>query len=82
MHAKDWLLVLVGFFLPPVPVFIKRGISSADFWINILLCLLGFFPGLLHCYYIILCYPYSEGYATLGGDGHNHRANDYGATVG
>lgn len=81
MHAKDWLLVLVGF-PSPVPVFIKRGISSADFWINILLCLLGFFPGLLHCYYIILYYPYSEGYATLGGDGHNHRSNDYGATVG
>lgn len=68
MHARDWLLVLIGFFIPPIPVLVKRGIASPDFWINILLCLLGFIPGLLHCYYIILCYPYSESYVSLGGD--------------
>lgn len=60
MHARDWFLVFIGFFIPPIPVLIKRGFCSADFWINILLCLLGFFPGLLHCYYIILSYPYDE----------------------
>lgn len=80
MHARDWLLVLVGFFIPPIPVFVKRGFFSADFWINILLCLLGFIPGLLHAYYIILLYPYRESYAALGGDGHNHHVDGYGAT--
>lgn len=80
MHAKDWLLVLIGFFIPPIPVLIKRGFFSADFWINILLCILGFIPGLLHSYYIILLYPYRETYARLGGDGHDNRVNDYGST--
>ncbi|KAL6451247.1 pmp31 Plasma membrane proteolipid 31 [Candida maltosa Xu316] len=80
MDGHDWFLVFVGFFLPPVPVAIKRGICSADFWINILLCVLGFFPGLLHCYYIISIYPYRGTYAALGGDGHNNRTDDYGAT--
>ncbi|KAK6463784.1 hypothetical protein DFJ63DRAFT_341639 [Scheffersomyces coipomensis] len=74
--------LLTNNLVPPIPVFIKRGIRSADFWINILLCLLGFLPGLLHSYYIISMYPYREGYARLGGDGHNNRSGDYGATVG
>ncbi|ABN68108.2 predicted protein [Scheffersomyces stipitis CBS 6054] len=81
MHSRDWFLVFVGFFLPPVPVLVKRGLSSADFWINILLCILGYFPGLIHSYWIISQYPYRETYAALGGDGHNNRT-DYGATVG
>ncbi|ODV74324.1 YqaE/Pmp3 family membrane protein [Cyberlindnera jadinii NRRL Y-1542] len=59
MHAKDWFLVFISFFLPPVAVFIKRGIS-VDFWINILLFLLGFFPGLVHALYIISQYPEDE----------------------
>ncbi|CAK9441804.1 uncharacterized protein LODBEIA_P56720 [Lodderomyces beijingensis] len=62
MNGHDWFLVFIGFFFPPIPVAVKRGVCSADFWINILLCLLGFFPGLLHCYYIISVYPYDEGY--------------------
>ncbi|KAK6200064.1 uncharacterized protein RJT21DRAFT_120967 [Scheffersomyces amazonensis] len=80
MHARDWFLVFIGFFLPPIPVLVKRGVLSADFWINILLCILGFLPGLLHSFYIISKYPYHQGYAALGGDGHDNR--DYGATIG
>lgn len=60
MHARDWLLAFIGIFLPFVPVAIKRGICSADFWINIALCLLGFLPALIHCWYIISCYPYES----------------------
>ncbi|CDR41227.1 CYFA0S06e04346g1_1 [Cyberlindnera fabianii] len=30
MHAKDWLLVFVSFFLPPIPVLIKSGLWSSD----------------------------------------------------
>lgn len=73
--------LLTSNIVPPVPVLIKRGFFSADFWINILLCLLGFLPGLLHSYYIILVYPYRAAYAALGGDGHNNRSDDYGATT-
>lgn len=35
----------------------KRGICSADSLINILLCVLGFVPGLLHAWYIIAKFP-------------------------
>ena len=35
----------------------KRGLCSADSIINLLLCCLGFIPGLLHSWYIIAKYP-------------------------
>lgn len=38
-------------------VWVKRGICSADSLINILLCVLGFIPGLLHAWYIIAKFP-------------------------
>src|SRR5690242_12585291 len=38
-------------------VWVKRGLCSADSLINIALCVLGFLPGLLHAWYIILKYP-------------------------
>lgn len=82
MHAKDWFLVFIGLFLPPLPVFVKRGYDNADFWINILLFILGYFPGLIHSYYIILCYPYEERYVSLGGSTGHGRPNSYGATIG
>lgn len=55
------------------------GFWSPEFWINILLFILGYFPGLLHCYYIILIHPYQEQYISLGGVG-QERGSDYGAT--
>lgn len=38
-------------------VWIKAGICSADSVINIALSLLGYIPGLIHAWYIILKYP-------------------------
>lgn len=35
----------------------KCGICSADSLLNILLCMLGYVPGLLHAWYIIAKYP-------------------------
>ncbi|CAN3354750.1 plasma membrane proteolipid 3 [Diutina catenulata] len=61
MHAKDWFLVFIGFFFPFVPVMVKRGVCSSDTLLNILLCLLGWFPGVIHCYYIIATYPEEDG---------------------
>ncbi|ODQ79727.1 hypothetical protein BABINDRAFT_161435 [Babjeviella inositovora NRRL Y-12698] len=53
----DCLLVIIAIFFPPFPVWIKRGICSADSLISILLCCLGYFPGLIHSWYIISRYP-------------------------
>lgn len=42
---------------PPIGVWVKRGVCGADSLINIALCCLGFLPGLLHAWYIILQNP-------------------------
>lgn len=39
------------------PVWVKRGVCSADSLINIALCCLGFLPGLIHAWYIIAKFP-------------------------
>lgn len=66
--------------VPPIPVLIKRGFCSADFWINILLCILGVIPGILHCYYIIAKYPYAEHCIHLE-SGERVQGGQYGSTV-
>jgi uncharacterized membrane protein YqaE (UPF0057 family) len=43
---SDVLLYFLALFLPPVPVFLKRG-CAADFLINICLSILGWIPGVL-----------------------------------
>lgn len=43
---SDVLLYFLALFVPPVPVFIKRG-CGADFLINICLSILGWIPGVL-----------------------------------
>ncbi|KAH8083309.1 hypothetical protein BXZ70DRAFT_1012158 [Cristinia sonorae] len=50
--TSDVLLYFLAIFVPPVPVFFKRGFA-ADFWINILLWFLGWIPGVIHAWYII-----------------------------
>ncbi|KAL5594115.1 hypothetical protein BROUX41_001161 [Berkeleyomyces rouxiae] len=67
--SNDLFLGLLAILFPPVAVWVKRGICSADSVINILLCVLGYLPGLLHAWYIIAKYPgpvYE--YQTLGYD--------------
>jgi uncharacterized membrane protein YqaE (UPF0057 family) len=38
--------------MPPLAVFLTSGIKSA-FWLNLLLTLLGYIPGLIHAIWII-----------------------------
>lgn len=54
---SDIVLVIISVLFPPLPVWIRRGICSTDSLINILLCILGYFPGLIHSWYIIAKYP-------------------------
>lgn len=81
MHARDWLLAFIGVFLPFVPVWIKRGFFSADFWINIALLLLGFLPALIHSWYIISCYPYGETSSYNGMTMPGREERNYGAVT-
>ncbi len=43
----SFIRILFLFILPPVAVYLQFGIGK-HFWINVVLTLLGFFPGLLH----------------------------------
>ena len=49
----DILRILIAILLPPLGVFLQVGIGL-QFWINILLTLLGYIPGIIHALYIIL----------------------------
>lgn len=57
MCSADIFLGLLALLFPPLPVWVKCGICSADSFINILLCVLGYIPGLIHAWYIIAKYP-------------------------
>lgn len=57
MCTADIFLGFLAILFPPLPVWVKTGVCSADSIINILLCMLGFLPGLLHAWYIIARFP-------------------------
>jgi len=48
----DILRVLLSILLPPVGVFLQVGIGL-QFWLNILLTLFGYIPGIVHAVWII-----------------------------
>lgn len=49
---SDVVKILFAILLPPLGVFFEVGLTK-HFWINILLTLLGFVPGIVHAVYII-----------------------------
>ncbi|MDO8862080.1 YqaE/Pmp3 family membrane protein [Haliea sp. E1-2-M8] len=49
----DPLRIIIAIFLPPLGVFLQEGIGK-HFWINILLTLLGYVPGIIHAVWIIV----------------------------
>ncbi|KAI0182461.1 hypothetical protein EV127DRAFT_449510 [Xylaria flabelliformis] len=53
--ASDICKIILAVILPPLGVFLERG-CGGDFLINILLTVLGYFPGIIHALYIILKY--------------------------
>ena len=48
----DLVRILIAILLPPVGVFLQVSFAGA-FWLNILLTLLGYIPGIVHAVYII-----------------------------
>lgn len=49
----DILRIVLAIFLPPLAVFLTVGLGL-HFWINILLTLLGFVPGVIHALWVIV----------------------------
>ncbi len=48
----DLIRILVAILLPPLGVFLQVGIGM-HFWINIVLTILGYIPGIVHAVWVI-----------------------------
>ena len=48
----DILRIVLAVILPPLGVFLQEGLGK-HFWINVLLTILGYIPGIVHAVYII-----------------------------
>jgi uncharacterized membrane protein YqaE (UPF0057 family) len=51
----DVLRIVIAILLPPLGVFLQVGFGM-HFWINILLTLLGYSPGIVHALWVIMKY--------------------------
>jgi uncharacterized membrane protein YqaE (UPF0057 family) len=48
----DILRIIIAIILPPLGVFLQVGLGM-HFWLNILLTLLGYLPGIVHAIWVI-----------------------------
>ena len=51
----DFVRVLVAVLLPPLGVFMQERFGKR-FWLNVVLTLFGYVPGIVHAVYVILRY--------------------------
>jgi len=47
------VMVLLAIFLPPIAVYLKKGVGN-DIIINIVLCVFFYLPGSLHALWLVL----------------------------
>jgi len=55
--CEDIVLIIIAIFIPPLAVFLKAPADEkcgGHFWLNILLCILGVIPGLLHAIWYVV----------------------------
>ncbi|WP_142848962.1 YqaE/Pmp3 family membrane protein [Telmatospirillum sp. J64-1] len=52
----DVIRILAAIVLPPLGVFLQVGLG-VQFWLNILLTLLGYLPGIIHAIWVIARAP-------------------------
>ena len=51
----DILRIVLAIILPPLGVFLQVGLTK-HFWINVLLTILGYVPGIVHAVWVIAKY--------------------------
>lgn len=51
-ESMDLLRIIIAILLPPLGVFMQVGFAGA-FWLNILLTLCGYIPGIIHAVWVI-----------------------------
>lgn len=52
----DIIRTILSILLPPVGVFLQVGVGK-HFWINIVLTILGYVPGIIHALWVIWTFP-------------------------
>lgn len=52
----DLIRIIAAVILPPLGVFLQVGLGK-HFWLNILLTILGYIPGIVHAVWIIARHP-------------------------
>ena len=52
MTGRELLKIIISVLLPPLGVFLQVGIGG-HFWLNILLTILGYIPGVVHAIWVI-----------------------------
>lgn len=53
IEKTDPIKLIIAFFLPPLAVFLEVGLGM-QFWLNLILTLFFYVPGILHAFYVIL----------------------------
>ncbi|KAF3337011.1 low temperature-induced protein lt101.2-like [Carex rostrata] len=53
MGSEIFVAVLLAIFIPPVGVFLRYGIA-VEFWIDLVLTLLGYIPGIVYAIYVLV----------------------------
>lgn len=48
------LLVILALLLPPLAVYLHEGVINGKFWLNLILTLLFFIPGVIHALIVVL----------------------------
>ena len=51
-ESKDLIRIIFAILLPPIGIAMQVGFTK-HFWLNILLTILGYVPGIVHAVYII-----------------------------
>ncbi|KAG6480225.1 low temperature-induced protein lt101.2-like [Zingiber officinale] len=62
-----FLEILCAIILPPLGVFFRYGCCKMEFWLCVVLTILGYIPGIIYAIYVIVTNP--EGH-------HHHDDND------
>ncbi|KAI3861111.1 hypothetical protein MKX03_023654 [Papaver bracteatum] len=53
MSVEPVVEVIIAVFIPPVGVLIRYG-CAAEFWICLLLTILGYIPGIIYAIYVLV----------------------------
>ncbi|KAF7042212.1 hypothetical protein CFC21_062013 [Triticum aestivum] len=53
MASATFIEVILAIILPPVGVFLRYGLA-VEFWICLLLTLLGYIPGIIYAVYVLV----------------------------